>query len=277
MRGVDFFWPIMHLFLPTLLVVGVLLACFYVLDSILYVRETETHTGREVAGGAGRLSVKGVINFLFLGGVMAAVMMSGKVDLLPVVHLAGISVDLDGTLRDVILIGLCVASLKLTEPGVRAGNGFEWKPMIEVALIFAGIFATIVAPLAILRSGTDGALGDVMALLNDGNQPVDHMFFWMTGMLSSFLDNAPTYLAFFAAAGGDPHQLMGPLATTLAAISAGAVYMGAMTYIGNAPNFMVKSIVESQGVRMPSFLGYMGWSIAFLVPVFLLVTLLFFA
>jgi Na+/H+ antiporter NhaD/arsenite permease-like protein len=102
------------------------------------------------------------------------------------------------------------------------------------------------------------------------------MFFWMTGMLSSFLDNAPTYLAFFTAAGGDPHQLMGPFATTLAAISAGAVYMGAMTYIGNAPNFMVKSIVEAQGVRMPSFLGYMAWSIAFLVPVFLLVTVLFF-
>jgi Na+/H+ antiporter NhaD/arsenite permease-like protein len=276
LRGVDFFWPTMHLFLPTLLVAGVLLACFFVLDSILYVRETERHTGREVSGGEGRLSIKGTINFLFLAGVIGAVMLSGRADLLPAVEVGGIHVDLDGALRDLILIGLCVASLRLTEPGVRAGNGFEWRPMIEVALIFAGIFATIVSPLAILRSGTDGALGDMMTLLNDGGQPVDHMFFWMTGMLSSFLDNAPTYLAFFTAAGGDPHQLMGPFATTLAAISAGAVYMGAMTYIGNAPNFMVKSIVEAQGVRMPSFLGYMAWSIAFLVPVFLLVTVLFF-
>jgi Na+/H+ antiporter NhaD/arsenite permease-like protein len=277
LRGVDFFWPTMHLFLPTVLVAGVLLACFYVLDLVLFRRETVGHAEREVSGGEGQLTARGLINFVFLGGVILAVMMSGRVDLLPAVELAGFHVDLDGALRDVILIGLCIASLRFTEPGVRAGNGFEWQPMIEVALIFAGIFATIVAPLAILRSGTDGALGGMMALLNDGNQPVDHMFFWMTGVLSSFLDNAPTYLAFFTAAGGDPHQLMGPFATTLAAISAGAVYMGAMTYIGNAPNFMVKSIVESQGVRMPSFLGYMGWSIVFLVPVFLLVTLLFFA
>jgi Na+/H+ antiporter NhaD/arsenite permease-like protein len=277
LRGIDFFWPTMHLFLPTVLVAGLLLTCFYVLDTMLFRRETVGRTERAISGGEGRLTVRGEINFIFLGGVIASVMVSGRVDMLPAVEFAGLHVDLDGALRDVVLIGLCVASLKLTEPGVRVGNGFKWMPMIEVAVIFAGIFATIVAPLAILRSGTDGALSDVMALLNDGNQPVDHMFFWMTGLLSSFLDNAPTYLAFFTAAGGDPHQLMGPLATTLAAISAGAVYMGAMTYIGNAPNFMVKSIVESQGVRMPSFLGYMGWSIVFLVPVFLLVTLLFFA
>jgi Na+/H+ antiporter NhaD/arsenite permease-like protein len=157
---------------------------------------------------------------------------------------------------------------------VRAGNGFEWRPMIEVALIFAGIFATIVSPLAILRSGPDGALAGMMALLSDGDRPVDHMFFWMTGLLSSFLDNAPTYLAFFTAAGGDPHQLMGPFATTLAAISAGAVYMGAMTYIGNAPNFMVKAIAEQAGIRMPSFFGYLAWSVPVLLPVFGLVTLL---
>jgi Na+/H+ antiporter NhaD/arsenite permease-like protein len=276
LRGVDFFWPTMHLFVPTVLVAGLLLAGFYILDSVIFAREVDSHAEREISGGEGRLTAKGIINFFLLGGVILAVMMSGKVDLLPTVPLNGMSVDLDGVLRDAILVGLCIASLRLTEPGVRASNSFEWKPMIEVACIFAGIFATIVAPLAILRSGENGALGDMMALLNDGNQPVDHMFFWMTGVLSSFLDNAPTYLAFFTAAGGNPHELMGPLATTLAAISAGAVYMGAMTYIGNAPNFMVKSIVESHGVRMPSFFGYMGWSIVFLVPVFGLVTLLFF-
>jgi Na+/H+ antiporter NhaD/arsenite permease-like protein len=102
------------------------------------------------------------------------------------------------------------------------------------------------------------------------------MYFWATGVLSSFLDNAPTYLVFFNTAGGDAEALMGPLAQTLLAISAGAVFMGANTYIGNAPNFMVRSIAEESGVRMPSFFGYMGWSILFLVPLFALVTWLFF-
>ena len=102
------------------------------------------------------------------------------------------------------------------------------------------------------------------------------MYFWSTGVLSSFLDNAPTYLVFFNAAGGDPQALMGPLATTLTAISAGAVFMGANTYIGNAPNFMVKAIAEEAGVKMPSFFGYMGWSICLLLPCFALVTVLFY-
>jgi Na+/H+ antiporter NhaD/arsenite permease-like protein len=102
------------------------------------------------------------------------------------------------------------------------------------------------------------------------------MYFWITGLLSSFLDNAPTYLIFFNTAGGDATNLMGPLAGTLLAISAGAVFMGANTYIGNAPNFMVKSIAEESGVKMPSFFGYMLWSCGILVPLFVVVTLIFF-
>ena len=133
------------------------------------------------------------------------------------------------------------------------------------------------APLAILRAGQNGALAGLLSILHDGSLPGTAAYFWMTGVLSSFLDNAPTYLAFFNAAGGDAQQLMGPLANTLAAISAGAVYMGAMTYIGNAPNFMVRSVVASQGVAMPSFFGYMGWSCLFLLPVFVLITVLFYA
>ena len=117
--------------------------------------------------------------------------------------------------------------------------------------------------------------GAVLAGVEDG-QPVDKMYFLLTGVLSSFLDNAPTYLVFFNAAGGDPVALMGPMASTLAAISAGAVFMGAMTYIGNAPNFMVKAIAEDRGIRMPSFFGYMLWSIGILGPSFVVVALLFF-
>jgi Na+/H+ antiporter NhaD/arsenite permease-like protein len=128
-----------------------------------------------------------------------------------------------------------------------------------------------------MRAGTEGAFAPLLALLTNADGTSNNaMYFWLTGGLSSFLDNAPTYLVFFNAAGGDPAQLMGPLAATLAAISAGAVFMGANTYIGNAPNFMVKAIAEEAGVKMPSFFGYMAWSAIILLPTFALVTWLFF-
>jgi Na+/H+ antiporter NhaD/arsenite permease-like protein len=149
--------------------------------------------------------------------------------------------------------------------------------MLEVAKLFAGIFITIAPALAILRAGKDGVLAPLVALVTgpDG-QPNDVWYFWLTGILSSFLDNAPTYLVFFNLAGGDPDVLMGALASTLAAISCGAVFMGANSYIGNAPNFMVKAVVEEAGIRMPSFFGYMAWSCGILVPLFVLLTVIFF-
>jgi Na+/H+ antiporter NhaD/arsenite permease-like protein len=131
--------------------------------------------------------------------------------------------------------------------------------------------------LAMLKAGADGPFAAVTrAVTDDGGQPLPWAYFWFTGALSSFLDNAPTYLVFFNLAGGDPQALMTTLAPTLAAISAGAVFMGANTYIGNAPNFMVKAIAEDRGIRMPSFFGYMGWSVAVLVPVFFVMTLIWF-
>jgi Na+/H+ antiporter NhaD/arsenite permease-like protein len=276
LKGVDFFWPTVHLALPTLLIATILLAVFYLLDRVHYDREAERTSEAFVSGGEGRLEVRGLLNFLILGVLILTVILSGKYDDVGKISIAGIPVTIAGVLRDVVLVLLCFGSLWLTEPGVRAHNRFEWGPMIEVALVFAGIFVTIVAPLAILRAGQDGVLAGLLSVLHDGSLPGTAAYFWMTGILSSFLDNAPTYLAFFNAAGGDPEQLMGPLANTLAAISAGAVYMGAMTYIGNAPNFMVRSVVASQGIAMPSFFGYMGWSCLFLLPIFVLVTVLFF-
>ncbi|MBR4741863.1 MAG: sodium:proton antiporter, partial [Desulfovibrio sp.] len=135
---------------------------------------------------------------------------------------------------------------------------------------------SMVPAIAILRAGTHGALAPVINLVSDNGQPVNSMYFWLAGALSSFLDNAPTYLVFFNTAGGDPQHLMTTWAGTLSAISAGAVFMGANTYIGNAPNFMVRSIAEEQGVPMPSFFGYMAWSGAILVPLFILLTFIFF-
>ena len=159
----------------------------------------------------------------------------------------------------------------------REANGFTWFPIMEVGKLFVGIFLTIVPAIAILKAGTDGSLAGIVSLVtSDTGEPVNIMYFWMTGILSSFLDNAPTYLVFFNTAGGNAEELMGPMAETLLAISAGAVFMGANTYIGNAPNFMVRAIAEEGGVRMPSFFGYMIWSGLILIPCFGLVTLVFF-
>lgn len=163
------------------------------------------------------------------------------------------------------------------ETNVRAANGFTWEPILEVAKLFIGIFVCMIPALKILQAGIDGSLSSVvLAVQTTTNDPVNAMYFWLTGVLSSFLDNAPTYVVFFNTAGGDPTSLMGPMAQTLLAISCGAVFMGANTYIGNAPNFMVKAIAEENGVRMPSFFGYMLWSVAILVPVFVIVTFVFF-
>jgi Na+/H+ antiporter NhaD/arsenite permease-like protein len=166
-----------------------------------------------------------------------------------------------------------LVSLAITPKAVREANQFGWAPMQEVAKLFIGIFITMLPVLAMLKAGEAGAFAAVTrAVTGENGQPLPWAYFWFSGILSSFLDNAPTYLVFFNLAGGDPQQLMGPLATTLAAISAGSVFMGANSYIGNAPNFMVKAIAEDRGVRMPSFFGYMVWSFGILIPLFVIVT-----
>ena len=164
-----------------------------------------------------------------------------------------------------VLVALAVASLQVTPREVHAANRFEFGPIIEVGVLFAGIFVTMVAPLQVLN-----AHGASLGL------SAPWTYFWASGLLSSVLDNAPTYLVFFNIAGGDAQQLMSQMAGTLMAISAGAVFMGANTYIGNAPNFMVKAIAEERGIKMPSFFGYMLWSGAILIPCFVLVTFVFF-
>jgi Na+/H+ antiporter NhaD/arsenite permease-like protein len=274
LRGVDFFWPTVHLLPPTMLTAGILLVVFFALDSFLYSREPRLRpAGRN---GGPRLKIEGGVNFVFLTGIIVAVMLSGSFDLGTAFEALGMKITVQSILRDLALIALMMCSLILADGRARAANHFSWGPMIEVAKIFAGIFVTIIPPLAMLRAGEGGALAGPLGWLSEGGQPVNAMYFWLTGALSSFLDNAPTYVVFFNAAGGDAHHLMGPLATTLMAISAGAVYMGAITYIGNAPNFMVKAIAETHAIRMPSFFGYMAWSFAILIPIFALVAFLFF-
>ena len=142
-----------------------------------------------------------------------------------------------------------------------------------MAKLFAGIFVCIIPVMVALQAGRDGPFAWFLALMTrEDGTPNNVAYFWLTGALSALLDNAPTYLVFFELAGGDARELMGPLAGTLAAISMGAVYMGAMTYIGNAPNFMIYAIAVERGIKMPSFFGYMLYSAVVLLPVFILLT-----
>jgi Na+/H+ antiporter NhaD/arsenite permease-like protein len=183
---------------------------------------------------------------------------------------------LQSLLRDATLIGIGLASLLLSDRAARAAQGFEWEPLVEVAILFAGIFVCMAPVLEMLAAGPSGPFARVFALVTRGDgSPDNSAFFWASGLLSGVLDNAPTYLAFFKLAGGDAARLSGPLAPTLTAISLGAVFMGALTYIGNAPNFMMQTIARRAGVAMPSFFGYLLWSGAILLPLFLLVDFIF--
>jgi Na+/H+ antiporter NhaD/arsenite permease-like protein len=274
LKGVDFFWTTQAMLGPMLAVVIPLLVLFYALDQALIRREAGPPP--ESDSGEPAFRIEGKINLLLLAGVVLAVLLSGVWRPGISFTLYHVEVELQGIVRDVLLLLITAASWKLTPMATREANEFSWFPIVEVAKLFAGIFLTIIPAIAILRAGTAGALAPVVEAVNQGGEPVNAMYFWATGALSSFLDNAPTYLVFFNTAGGDAQALMGPLAETLLAVSAGAVFMGANTYIGNAPNFMVRSIAEERGVRMPSFFGYMGWSAVFLLPLFGLTTWLFF-
>ena len=177
--------------------------------------------------------------------------------------------------RDAALVAIALASLWLTPDEHRAANGFTFEPIREVAILFAGIFVAIIPVLAMLQAGPDGTFAFLLkAVTAKDGTPHEAAYFWLTGALSGFLDNAPTYLVFFELASGDAKELMGPLSGTLAAISMGAVYMGALSYIGNAPNLMIYAIATEQGVRMPGFFAYVMWAACVLVPLFLLLTLL---
>jgi Na+/H+ antiporter NhaD/arsenite permease-like protein len=173
------------------------------------------------------------------------------------------------------LVVIALLSLWLTQDEHREANGFTWEPIREVAKLFAAIFITIIPVLAALEAGKGGAFAWLLSAVaeRDGS-PHEVAYFWYAGLMSAFLDNAPTYLLFFKLAGGDAQVLMGELSGTLAAISMGAVYMGALTYIGNAPNFMVAAIAIERGIKMPSFFGYLFWAGVILIPMFLLLTVL---
>jgi Na+/H+ antiporter NhaD/arsenite permease-like protein len=276
LQGVDFFWTVKQIFPETLFLVGALLAIFFAIDWHFYHRREELLPA-DPTPDTQRLGFDGARNFWLLGAVVALVLLSGmwKSDI--ALHVAGVDLALPGLVRDIGLIAVTFISLRITPDSVHEANQFSWGPMQEVAKLFAGIFLTIIPVIAMLRAGLDGPFAPIVAAVTrpDGT-PDPAMYFWASGALSSFLDNAPTYLVFFNTAGGDAQVLMTTLASTLAAVSAGSVFMGANSYIGNAPNMMVKAIVEERGVKMPSFFGYMAWSGAILVPLFVVMTFIWF-
>ena len=277
LKGVDFFWTTTAMLKPMVFMVICLLILFYVFDKYYFGRELTLETN--LNGESHKLGLEGSFNLLLLLGVIGGVLLSGFWDGKGIYYdVYHIRLELQNLVRDGLLLGLTYASWILTSRELRIANDYTWFPIIEVAKLFAGIFVTIIPAIAILKAGTHGALASVVSSVSNGDgSPIDFMYFWATGILSSFLDNAPTYLVFFNTAGGNATTLMGDLPNTLLAISAGAVFMGANTYIGNAPNFMVKSISEASGIEMPSFFGYfIKWAVPILFPLFILVSFLFF-
>ena len=261
LKGVNFFWTTQYMFFPMLFISSILMIIFYFIDSYYYNKEISNKPSNQPIN----FSIEGKFNFLLLIGVVLSVILSGlyQNEFKPI-YIFDNSLPLSFILRDIMLLIFSFLSYKYTLKSLRSENGFTWFPILEVAKLFAGIFITVIPAISIL-----GENKEMFSSLSN------NVYFWLTGSLSGFLDNAPTYLVFFNAAGADPNKLMEGVLTLLA-ISSGAVFMGAMTYIGNAPNFMVRSIAEENQIKMPSFFGYMSWSCLILIPIFLIYSLLWF-
>ncbi|HEX4408908.1 MAG TPA: sodium:proton antiporter [Xanthobacteraceae bacterium] len=275
LNGVDFSWPLKHLWMPTAFAAGYVLAVFVLVDLFYHFndRRRAAPVSEEIPPMS--LRVQGLINLLLLALIIAAVIDSALWKPGIAFDVKGTSLQLQNLMCDGVLVIAALLSLWLTPNEHREANGFSWEPILEVALLFAGIFVCAAPVLAMLDAGPNGAFDWLIALVSQGGVPHGAAYFWLTGLLSAVLDNAPTYLVFFKLAGGNSSDLMTTLAPVLTAISMGAVYMGALTYIGNAPNFMIYAIASERGVRMPSFFGYMIWSILVLGPVFAAITYLF--
>lgn len=271
LNGIGFFWTAQNLWKQTAIVAVPILAMFFIVDL--------WHSRRDPAARSmvtrQPLKLHGHINFLLIGIVIAATLMSAVWKPGIAFHVYGTNIEMQNLLRDGVFVLTALASLWLTPDEYRAANDFTWEPIREVAILFAAIFVTIIPIKAMLAAGANGAFAFLLqAVTAPGGGPHEAAYFWLTGGLGAFLDNAPTYLVFFQLAGGDAKQLMGPLAGTLASISMGAVYAGALTYIGNAPNFMAYAIAQERGIRMPNFFSYTLWAAVILIPLFALLTLL---
>lgn len=281
MRGVPFFWSL-HLFPVLIFNMVILLFIFYHLDKRNYRRDIAEGRKPDISKPGTEFRIDGLHNIIFLIMIVAAVILSGVLPGMPAfqdaagnargIHIFGeVSLSYPSLIEIALILLAAFLSFKTTDKEVRVKNHFTWGAIKEVAVLFIGIFITMQPALMLLK-----AVGPNLGI----TEP--YQMFWATGALSSFLDNTPTYLVFLTTAGtlgftGGISTTLGTLpAKMLSAISCGAVFMGANTYIGNAPNFMVKSISDENGVNMPSFFGYMLWSVAVLIPVFIIDMFVFF-
>ena len=281
LNGINFFWTTKAMFYPMLLTVVLLLIIYFLLDTYYYSKK-EYQVVVKLAHEK-KIGIEGLFNIFLLLCVVISVLISGFWK--PNIYLPdifGVHIDAQNIARDIMLLLLTLISLKYTPKYIRIENAFTWFPIAEVAKLFVGIFITIIPAISILKAGANGKLKFLIDMLTDSSgQPINSMYFWLTGLLSSLLDNAPTYLVFFNIAGNTSsnalasEHLMNNIPVTLLAISMGSVFMGALTYIGNAPNFMVKSIAEENNIKMPSFFGYALWSFLILTPIFIIINFLF--
>jgi Na+/H+ antiporter NhaD/arsenite permease-like protein len=270
LHGVPFFWPASHLIAPLLVVTLPLLAAFYLIDRRLAAAEPPPPKPQ-------RFRVRGWWNGGLILVVVFVVLAQGAVQPGRLVLLAQ-PVGIERLAAILVLVAVTLVSVRITPRAIRQANDFTWHPMAEVAMLFAAIFVTVGPVIGMLQAGMGGPLAPLLRLtLDAAGQPRPIAYFWLTGTLSAFLDNAPTYLVFFELAGLRPDTLSGADSVVLAAISAGAVFFGGLTYIGNAPNMMLRAIAAHRGVRMPGFFGFMLLASFVLLPVLALVSLLFFA
>ena len=268
--GVPFFWPVRTLFGPLLLITLLLLATFYLIDRR---RPSPPPPPPERQ----RFHFRGWWNIGLILAAILTILLEGMVPVGGLV-LLGTPVGIAELAADAILIALTLVSIRITPRAIRQANDFTWHPIVEVAMLFAAIFVTIGPVVAMLHAGREGPLAPLLRLTADAaGRPIPLAYFWLTGILSAFLDNAPTYLVFFELAGLRPAAMSAGDDATLAAISAGAVFFGGLTYIGNAPNMMLRAIAAHRGVRMPGFFGFMVLASALLLPVLAMVGVLFFA
>ena len=266
LKGVDFFWFIQHLAPVLFGTVFVLCGLFYAVDTILFKKETgHFETDRDNVS----FVIKGTRNLFFLVLVLLTVI---SCQFAGSFKFAGETYNYSSVLRNVILVLISIMSLKITHKNIREENGFTFAPIREVAEFFVAIFITVAPILSILSKGENGSLAVIFNWIAPGGEFILSKCFWASGLLSSVLDNAPTFLIFFHLASGNAAELMTTKAAILTSFSISTVFMGALTYIGNAPNLMVRSISEHHGIKVPSFLGYMVWSVGILAPIFLIIS-----
>ncbi len=274
LNGVSFFWVTKHLMFPMLLMVIPLLAIYGAIDLFYYTREKSLNLPFQKIPI--QVSITGAVHLVYLGLVISLILVSAVWHPGYLLSVGTVNMPIENVIRDLGLIVTAWISFKTGSQEARLHNEFSWAPLIEVAKLFAAIFVVAIPIIAILQAGEKGVLHNLVSVVNVGGKPLPAAYFWLTGALSGFLDNAPTYLIFYNIAGGHAPTLMTEIPLTLTAISLGAVFMGAVSYIGNAPNFMVKAIAESRHFVMPGFFGYLLWSFGILMPLFMVLTYVLF-